>query len=144
MKHLRKESPRRSLLGGQQNTVTLVIISNTLTSEGGPEEAPSLSFSDVSRINLCHTFWVPVRSTSSIPATPLPAILPTMFPLWALSALLTSALPILSNQKSSHNLESQTIVFLLVCSIAPGKYLFILYLAAFLFQALRSQDLVKP
>lgn len=36
------------------NTVTLVIISNTLTSEGGSEEAPSLSFSDVSRINHCH------------------------------------------------------------------------------------------
>ena len=53
-------------------TVTLVIISNTLTSEGGSEEAPSLSFSDVSRISLCHTFWVPVRSTGSTPTTPTP------------------------------------------------------------------------
>ena len=54
------------------NTVTLVIISNTLTSEGGSEEAPSLSFSDVSRISHCHTFWVPVRSTGSTPTTPPP------------------------------------------------------------------------
>ena len=78
------------------------------------------------------------------PPPRLPRVLLTMFPFWALSAPLTSALPILSNQKSSHNLESQTIVFLLSCSIAPGKYLFILYLTAFLFQALRNQDLAKP
>lgn len=105
------ESPGRSLLGGKQDTVTTAIISKAFPSEDGSEEALMMCPGSVFSHNL--DFGQKSR---------LPPPFYYVFPC-SLTAQ-TSALSILFNQKSSHNLESQT-NFVLSLVLHSPRWIFV-------------------